>query len=81
MSDNNLSLKQGSGNTVTFKTIKNSISRDASGNITSSAGNIRFVGGNDTISTQGGDIIFDNISSQPSQSGGENVKNVSISFF
>ena len=29
----------------------------------------------------GGDIIFDNISSQPSQSGGENVKNVSISFF
>jgi len=59
LSDNNLSLKQGSGNTVTFKTIKNSISRDASGNITSSAGNIRFVGGDDTISTQGGDIIFD----------------------
>ena len=58
LSDDNLSLKQGNGNTVTFKTIKNSISRQANGNIQSSTGDIRFQGGNDTISTQGGDIIF-----------------------
>ena len=58
LSDDNLSLKQGNGNTVTFKTIKNSISRNANGNIQSSTGDIRFQGGNDTISTQGGDIIF-----------------------
>lgn len=58
LSDNLLSLKQGNGNTVTFKTLKNSISRDSNGNITSSTGAIRFLGSNDTISTQGGDIII-----------------------
>ena len=41
-----------------IKTTKNSISRKANGNIQSSTGDIRFQGGNDTISTQGGDIIF-----------------------
>ncbi|MBC8284161.1 MAG: filamentous hemagglutinin N-terminal domain-containing protein [Nitrospinae bacterium] len=59
LSDNNLSLKQGNGNTVTFRTLKNSISKDTNGNITTSTGAIRFLGGDDTITTQGGDIIFE----------------------
>ncbi|MEK9627405.1 MAG: filamentous hemagglutinin N-terminal domain-containing protein [Nitrospinota bacterium] len=58
LSDNNLNLKQGNGNTVTFQTLKNSISRDSNSNITSSTGAIRFLDSNDTITTQGGDIIF-----------------------
>ena len=58
LSDNNLSLKQTNGNTVTFQTLKNSISRDTDGNITTSTGNIKFLGSNDTITTQGGDILF-----------------------
>jgi len=54
-----INLQQGSGNSVTFRTTKNLISRDSNGNITSSTGEIRFLGANDTISTQGGDIIFE----------------------
>ncbi len=59
LSDNNLSLKQGNGNTVTFKTTKKTIRRKVDGNIKSYTGDILFEGGEDTISTQGGDIIFD----------------------
>ncbi len=59
LADNLLSLQQGNGNTVTFRTLKNSISRDSNSNITSAAGAIRFLDGNDEIRTQGGDIIFE----------------------
>ena len=41
-----------------FKTLKNSISKNSNGNITSAKGAIRFLDGNDEIRTQGGDIIF-----------------------
>lgn len=54
-----ISLQQGSGNSVTFRTTKNLISKDSNGNIVSSTGNIQFLGGGDTISTLGGDIIFE----------------------
>jgi filamentous hemagglutinin family protein len=59
LADNLLSLQQGNGNTVTFRTLKNSISKDTSSNITTAGGNIRFLDGNDEIRTQGGDIIFE----------------------
>ena len=59
LADNNLALQQSNGNTVTFKTIKNSVSRNGDGKISSAAGTIRFLGSDDTISTQGGDIIFE----------------------
>lgn len=54
-----ISLQQGSGNSVTFRTTKNLISKDTNGDIVSSTGNIQFLGANDTISTQGGNIIFE----------------------
>ena len=59
LADDLLSLQQGNGNTVTFKTLKNSISKDSNGNITSAEGAIRFIDSNDEIRTQGGDIIFE----------------------
>jgi filamentous hemagglutinin family protein len=59
LADNLLSLKQGNGNTVTFRTLRNSISRDSSLNITTANGTIRFIDGNDEIRTQGGNIIFE----------------------
>ena len=59
LADNLLSLQQGNGNTVTFKTLKDSISKDSNGNITSAEGAIRFIVSNDEIRTQSGDIIFE----------------------
>jgi filamentous hemagglutinin family protein len=59
LADNLLNLQQGNGNTVTFRTLKNSISRDSNSNITSAVGDIGFIDGNDEIRTQGGDIIFE----------------------
>ena len=59
LADDLLSLQQGNGNTVTFKTVKNSTSKDSNGNITSAKGAIRFIDRNDEIRTQGGDIIFE----------------------
>ncbi len=59
LNGNTLNFQHGSGNSVTFRTTKNSISRDTDGDITSSTGDIKFVGSSDTITTQGGNIIFE----------------------
>ncbi|MFT4578375.1 MAG: filamentous hemagglutinin family protein [Nitrospinales bacterium] len=59
LNGNTLNFQHGTGNSVTFRTTKNLISKDSNGIITSSVGDIKFVGGTDTISTQGGNIIFE----------------------
>jgi filamentous hemagglutinin family protein len=59
LNGNTLNFQHVTDNSVTFRTTKNSISKDINGNITSTTGDIKFIGGNDTITTQGGNIIFE----------------------
>jgi filamentous hemagglutinin family protein len=59
LNGNTLNFQHTSGNSVTFRTTKNLISRDSDGDITSSTGDIKFVGGTDTITTQGGNLLFE----------------------
>jgi filamentous hemagglutinin family protein len=59
LNGNTLNFQHVTDNSVTFRTTKNSISRDNNGNILTTTGDIKFIGGSDTITTQGGNIIFE----------------------
>jgi filamentous hemagglutinin family protein len=59
LNGNTLNFQHGTGNSVTFRTTKNLISKDTNSNIISSTGDIKFIGASDTITTQGGNIIFE----------------------
>lgn len=59
LNGNTLNFQHTSGNSVTFRTTKNSVSKDSNGNITSTTGDIKFVGSSDTITSQGGNLIFE----------------------